>query len=184
MEEIRDDENQNLTFHYNRAERLKNAPQIVKDYYSGDYKMPPKGLFKMLVYSKSSRIMLFVLVACLLLVLFIGLMRPNADEGLYENIPMKLTAFAFQDQIYTQLVMKEPKDDAEKYNENEFDVEVVFNFYDVDDVLNNSIKKTDIYKGNELAIGTTSSDYDILKVEAVIYINKEQSVLKASVTRN
>lgn len=180
MVDIKDDENAELTFHYNRDERLKHAPKMVRDYYSGDYKMPPKGLFKMLVYTKSSRIMLFVLIACLLLALFIGLMSPNAAESSFANIHMKMTAFAFQDSIYTQVILK-PEEDA---TDNTYDVDIDFNFYDVDGALVETVKKTDIYKGNELAIGTTSSDYDILKVEAVVTIDNEQSVLKASVTRN
>ncbi len=180
--EIRDDEAQNLTFHYNREERLKNAPKMVRDYYSGDYKMPPKGLFKMLVYTKSSRIMLFVLIACLLLALFIGLMSPNADEGALSNIKLKLTAFAFQDNIYTQIVLKPDEKNTEKSIETSIDVD--FNFYDVDGALVETVKKTDIYKGNELAIGTTSTDYDILKVEAVVTIDNEQSALKATVKRD
>ncbi len=149
--------------------------------------MPPKGLFKMLVYTKSSRIMLFVLIACLLLTLFIGLMSPNADEGKYSDIPMKLTAFLFQDKIYTQLVMSEPEKQRkgkEGYDGSELEVSVEFHFIDVDDTLVDSNKKTDIYKGNELAIGTTSTDYDILTVEGVVTIDNEQSVLRAKVKRN
>ena len=41
IEETRE-ENQkpedNLVFHYNREERLKRAPKIVQDYYSGNFK--------------------------------------------------------------------------------------------------------------------------------------------------
>ncbi|MBQ0168122.1 MAG: hypothetical protein KBT02_13535 [Treponema sp.] len=184
MEEIHDESEQNLTFHYNRNERLSHAPKMVQDYYSGEYKMPPKGLFKMLVYTKSSRTMLFVLVACLLLTLFIGLMSPNPDEGLFTDVPVKLTAFSFQDTIYAQLVLKEPKDNAENYTETQLPVNVDFRFYDVDETLTESIKKEAFYEGKELAVGTTSADYDIMKVEAVVTMNNEQTVLKATVKRN
>lgn len=184
METREEDDGQNLVFHYSRKERLQNAPQRVKDYYSGDYKMPPKGIFKMLVYTKSSRIMLFVLIACLLLTLFIGLMSPNADEALYADIPMKITAFSFQDTVYAQLTLKAPKQNVEKYEGVSIPVEVSFSFYDVDGALTESIKKTDIYEGNELAFGTTSADYDILSVEASVVINQEQQILKTTVKRN
>ena len=183
METREEGDEQNLVFHYNRSERLKNAPQMVRDYYSGDYKMPPKGLFKMLVYTKSSRIMLFVLIACLLLALFIGLMSPNADEGLYGDVPLKLSAFSFQDTVYTQLTVKEPKNNNTEYDGKHIQVDVTFKFYDVDDTLTETVKKTDFYEGNELSIGTTSADYDILKVEASVNIQNEESVLNATVKR-
>lgn len=184
MEIKEQDETQNLVFHYNREDRIKNAPKMVRDYYNGDYKMPPKGIFKMLVYTKSSRIMLFVLIACLLLVLFVGILSPNADEGLYGDVPMKASAFSFQDTVYAQLTLKAPKQDIEKYTGQQIKVDVTFNFYDVDETLTESIKKSEFYEGNELSIGTTSSDYDILRVETVIAIQNEQSVLKATVKRN
>lgn len=177
------DDSQNLVFHYDRNERLKKAPKMVQDYYSGDYKMPPKGLFKMLVYTKSSRVMLFIMVACLMLVLFIGLMSPNEDEGLYDDVPLKLSAFSFQDTVYTQLIVKAPKKDAESYIGKHIPVEVTFRFYDVDQTLTETVKKTDFYEGNELSFGTTSADYDILKVEASVNIQNEQSVLKTTVKR-
>lgn len=182
--EIKEDDEKNLVFHYDRKSRLENAPKMVQDYYSGNYRMPPKGIFKMLVWTKSSRIMLFVLIACLALTLFIGILSPDADEGLYADVPMKLTAFTFQDTVYTQVVLKKPEKNAESYTESELKVDVTFKFYDVDGALCDSIKKTDFYKGNELAVGTTSEDYDILKVEAVVAINQEQAVLKATVKRN
>lgn len=182
--EIKEENDDSLTFHYKRSERLKSAPKMVQDYYSGEYKMPPKGLFKMLVYTKSSRIMLIVLIICLVMTLFIGILKPGADEGNYADVPMKLTAFSFQDSVYTQLILKVPEKNPENYEDSEMQVDVDFNFYDVDGAQTASIRKTDIYKGNELAIGTTSSDYDILKVEAVVTIGNEQSVMKATVKRN
>lgn len=185
MVEIKEqDEAENLVFHYNREERIQKAPKMVRDYYTGEYKMPPKGLFKMLVYTKSSRIMLFVLVACLVLTLFIGLMSPNADEGLYGDVPMKASAFSFQDTVYAQLTLKAPKKDNKKYEGQHIPVDVTFNFYDVDETLTESVKKSDFYEGNELSFGTTSSDYDILRVEMLVAIQNEQSVLKATVKRD
>ena len=68
IEETRE-ENQkpedNLVFHYNREERLKRAPKIVQDYYSGNFKPYKGGLLKSLVATRGNR-----LLFCMMLVFF------------------------------------------------------------------------------------------------------------------
>ena len=67
IQESRSDDKEELHFFYNREERLKNAPQIVQDYYSGKFK-PAKGFFRIMFATKGNR---FLFVALVLFVAFI-----------------------------------------------------------------------------------------------------------------
>ena len=51
IQESRSDDKEELHFFYNREERLKNAPQIVQDYYSGKFK-PAKGFLELCLQQK------------------------------------------------------------------------------------------------------------------------------------
>ena len=62
MSEQRPENPGELNFYYNREERLKNALRTVKDFYSGKMKTPPRGLIKVLVATKGSRIIFLTLV--------------------------------------------------------------------------------------------------------------------------
>ena len=61
IQEGRSDDKQELHFFYNREERLKNAPQIVQDYYSGKFK-PTKGFFRVMFATKGNRFLFVSLV--------------------------------------------------------------------------------------------------------------------------
>ena len=39
-----------LVFHYSREERLKNAPELVQKYYSGELLTTKRGLFRALLF--------------------------------------------------------------------------------------------------------------------------------------
>ena len=50
--ETREQDENNLEFRYSRSHRLQNAPQNVKDFYSGEYKALKPGLFRVFFQNK------------------------------------------------------------------------------------------------------------------------------------
>ena len=57
--EIRENNEEILSFHYNRSKRLETAPQNVKDFYSGNFNSNSKGILKTIFKNPFSRLMFF-----------------------------------------------------------------------------------------------------------------------------
>ena len=78
-----DEKERGFTFFYNREERLKKAPQSVRDFYAGKM-APKKGLFKVLVSTKGNRFMLMsiaVFVAFIWIFSFLSARNINCVIG-------------------------------------------------------------------------------------------------------
>ena len=84
MSEQRPENPGELNFYYNREERLKNAPRTVKDFYNGKMKTPPRGLIKVLVATKGSRIIFLTLVFVTALGIAISLVDKTATKKLLQ----------------------------------------------------------------------------------------------------
>ena len=74
-----------LNFHYKREDRLKDAPTVVKKYYAGELPTAPKGLFKALVHTKSSRFTFMALILVLALVVALIFLGPKANQNSLGN---------------------------------------------------------------------------------------------------
>ena len=59
MDEGHEDGKEALHYYFNHEERIKRAPKIVRDYYSGEGIQSPKGILKSLVAPKANRFGLF-----------------------------------------------------------------------------------------------------------------------------
>ena len=89
---------QNLTFHYSREERLKKAPPLVQSYYEGDFKAYKPGIFKALVSTKQNRTVFFVLIVCFAVVLVEGFLNKKNQSSI-QGVPLELTAFSFEENV-------------------------------------------------------------------------------------
>lgn len=164
-----------LHFYYNREERLKNAPQPVKDFYSGNFKLN-KG-FRALVGSRANRVLLVTMAICIVFVLFTSVLS-SSDKGKIGSAGMRLTAFAYEEEIYVSL-----KINASKTAVN-IPVEMAALCYDADKQPSVTHKVSEIYKGQELFLRTKFSDYDILTVKAEVTVSGQKQTLQASVQRH
>ena len=92
-----------LNFHYKREDRLKDAPTVVKKYYAGELPTAPKGLFKALVHTKSSRFTFMALILVLALVVALIFFGPKANQNSLGNTEFSLSAFSFEEKIYVSI---------------------------------------------------------------------------------
>ena len=158
------DSEENLVFYYNREERLKTAPQNVKDYYSGKMKKAPKGLFKALVATKELRYVFATLCFVFAIALIAGLtMKDN-----YE-----LSAFSFEETVYVTLKINKTSP-GEK-------ADIVFTAFDEQGGEVNTSTLTQEVNGGECIFRTTFKDYDIIKITADIKCGNQAKVLSAAV---
>ena len=164
-----------LVFRYNREERLRNAPQIVRDAYDG--KMNPVRGFKILWVNKSNR---YILLSLVFFIGFIWVFTAISNTKNYvkiNNIAFEISAFSFQEEVYVTLKVNDKKAD-EKSAPVKVDAEVFFINND-----NQVVEKKElslVYRDGEKTLATKTNDYDIIRVDAIINAsNKEKEVTVA-----
>lgn len=158
-----DEKERGFTFFYNREERLKKAPQSVRDFYAGKM-TPKKGLFKVLVSTKGNR---FMLMSIAVFVAFIWIFSFLSARNISRFIgtECELTAFSYEDSVYVSLQFKALSDEKLKTRMS-IPVLVTFNAYDNSGALINKSEVSDSFTGEELFIRTKFTDYDIIKITA------------------
>lgn len=173
---------ENLHFNYNREERLKKAPQIVQDYYSGKFKLN-KGFYA-LVATRGNRFMLFVLVLCLAVTAFTSVFA-SFEKARIGKVNFKLSAFSFEEEIMVSLKVyaeKMPASLKSKYPDG-IPVQASVSAFDVDKQLSSSKIVSGNFKGDELYLRTKFPDYDILTVRVEVSAMDENCRLTADVQR-
>ena len=180
VKEISDPEKEKNEYHffYNREERLKNAPQIVRDYYSG--KMKPLRGFQALYKNKAN---LFVLLA---LVFFVGIAWIYTGFNRFRNyakineIDCELTAFLYNDEIYVSAAFK--RNIKSKKNDDE---EIKVHFFAINADLQPCDEAEDFvtFKGEQVFLRTKFTDYDIIRIDALVNVSGEEKELSAMVKR-
>lgn len=161
--------NGELLFYYNRADRLKKAPEVVQKSYNGELPTAPKGIFEALVHTKSSRFLLIGLVVVLVATVGIILLGKNENVNSINSVEYNISAFSFEDQIYVSIQPKVSKQEIEQST-----ISIQIQAIDAD---NQVVNQKDIVKEsitNDEFIRTIFTDYDIIKISAKISVNDEQ----------
>ncbi len=170
IEETRD-ENQNpeenLVFHYSRAERLKRAPKIVRDYYSGEFKPYKGGLLKSLVATKANRLLFVTIVFTFGIILFVRYFGPEKKSGTLNKVDVSASAFSYDDSVYASVKFNEAGKKVKSDFTEGVPVWATVTAYDKDGGAVAEEKLIGKYEGNELFLRTTFSDYDIIRIGAV-----------------
>ena len=180
VKEIVDPQREKNEYHffYNRDGRIKNAPQIVQDYYAG--KMKPLRGFQALDKKKSN---LYVLLALVFFVaaawIYTGFNRFRNYAKINE-LDCQLTAFCYADEIYVSCKFsRNPKskktDKAEvkiSYQAINADMQVAWESSDFAD-----------FSGGELFLRTKLTDYDIIRIDALVSVDGEEKELSTPVKR-
>lgn len=168
------DGEENPVFHYNREKRIKNAPEIVKKYYSGEMSQK-RGIFRVLVATKGNRMLLFCLAAAFIITGFMRFFGPTKNSALVTGVPANLSAFSVEDTIYVSLKLSEPAKKFRDQYESAAKVHAVFDAYDADSQKLFTNEIDDVYEGSELFLRTTFRDYDIFNIVASVKIGGEDS---------
>lgn len=174
IEETRPDnpsEEERMVFHYSRSERLKRAPKIVQDYYSGDFKPYKGGLLKSLVNTKSNRLLFVTIIFAFGIILFMNYFGPQKSTGSLSGVDVSLSAFSYEDSLYASLKIKDASKKKKEEYKSGFPVTVTFSVYDKENLVIGERKVSGKYDGKEIFLRTTFSDYDIIKVGAVCSMN-------------
>ena len=165
-----------IVFRYNREERLKNAPQIVRDAYEG--KMNPVRGFKILWVNKSNR---YILLSLILFVGFVWVFTAINNTRSYakiNNIAFEMTSFSFQDEVYVTLKVNDKKA-TEKSPPVKIEAEVFFINND-----NQIVEKKElslVYRDGEQTLATKTRDYDIIRVDAIINADSKEKEVSTAV---
>lgn len=175
-----------LVFHYNRENRISRAPSRVKSAYDGTMKKPPKGFFRALIHTKSSRIMLIVMVLVLGFTVASLLTGGSKSKGRIEDIIFRLSAFSFEDTIYISLQISPDEKMQSKTKSilpKERIIDAIFSFKNAEgeSLVQQSLTKT--FENNEIFLRTTLSDYDILSVDCVLQIDNQDIMLETRVEK-
>lgn len=177
-----DDEEQ-MVFHYSREERLRHAPKIVQDYYSGDFGPYKGGLFRSLVNTKANRLLFVAIVFCFGIVMFMNLFGPQKNVGSAGGVSVDLSAFSYDETVYASFCFE----DAGKKRRADFadgvPVFVTFSALGADSLVIAEEKVAGKYDGNELFLRTTFTDYDIVMIRAVGVLNESYSTLESGIER-
>ncbi len=174
-----DKDNQNgLHFYYDRDERLKNAPRVVKDFYNGNMKTPQIGLIRVLVANKATRIMFLTIVLLTALGIAISLVEKSSNTDKKDGIRYSLNAFSFDETIYVTVKL-----DEKSGYDKDTDVDLIIAALDKTGTVVEKNNLSGTYSGKECFFRTTFYDYDIMIIEAVIKSGENSIVLTAPVEK-
>ena len=161
-----------LVFRYNREERLKNAPQIVRDAYEG--KMNPVRGFKVLWVNKSNRYILLSLIIFIGFVWVFTAINNTRSYAKINNTSFEIAAFSFEEEVYVTLKVND-----KKANEKSPPVKVNAQVFFINND-NQIIEKKElslVYRDGEETLATKAHDYDIIRVDSIITAyDKEKEV--------
>jgi len=154
-----------LIFHYSREERLKKAPQNVRDYYDGKMNVK-RGLLKSLVATKGNRYMLFSIALCMAAIFMVSKFGATSETNSIDGTNIELTAFTFEDTVYVSTKLEAVSKLANKDDVSEI---VIALDKDKKELFNATC--SDFYDGKKLVLRTTFSDNEIeyIKAEVEIY---------------
>ncbi|MCR4821960.1 MAG: hypothetical protein K5873_03695 [Treponema sp.] len=186
IEESREDkvsEEEQMVFHYSREERLKHAPEIVRDYYSGKFAPYKGGLLKSLVNTRGNRLLLVTIVFAFGIIWFVNYFGPQKSSAVLAGVDVHLSAFSYDDAVYASLKIEE----APKKKRGDFargiPVTAVISAYDSENSLLSEKKLLGKYDGKEVFLRTTFTDYDIIKVSALCTINDSYASLESEIEK-
>ncbi len=168
---------EDLHFHYNREDRIKRAPSIVRSHYDGSEKLPPKGFFKSLVHTKSSRFLLGSIVLLVIMILFAVNIDIDKKSATILSIPFELNAFLYDETVYVTLTASETS------VANDLEVSVYFSALNEQDIVQEQSSIHSIFDGNENFYRTTFTKYDILLIECDISLGDEMVQLRTKVQK-
>ncbi|WP_294430221.1 hypothetical protein [uncultured Treponema sp.] len=188
FDETRSDDEQNhsderLVFHYNREERLKHAPEIVQDYYSGKFHPYKGGLFKSLVNTRANRLLFVTIIFAFGIILFVNYFGPQKSSGSLAGVDVKLSAFSYEDSVYASLKLDKASKKKLAGFKDGVPVSATFSAHDKEGVVVQEVKVLGKYEGKELFLRTTFSDYDIISIDAVCSMLDSFSSLETQIEK-
>lgn len=172
------DGEEKIVFRYNREERLKKAPQIVRDYYDGKLQ-PVKGIRVFWVY-KQNRYVLFSLILFIAFVWGYSGLNSTRRYTRMNNVDFDLMAFSYEEEVYVNLKVMNKKADEKS---PPVKVEAEFFFIDADNQLIEKKEMSLVYRNGEEYLRTKIRDYDIIRVDIILTVDGKDKEISTTVKR-
>lgn len=179
VEEIKPDDpkEEKLHFYYNREERIAKAPANVQEYYRGGMR-PVKGI--KVLFSKQNRWIFLSLIFFVAVTLIYNGFNKSRNYALINSLDCEIQAFCYEEEIFVNLKVKRNKSSTEIKPKN-----VEAEFFVIDP--NNQVgdKKTELlcYEGGEQIIRAKFTDFDIIRVDAIVNVDGEEKEISTPVKR-
>ncbi len=168
-----------LNFRYNRARRLEQAPDIVRETYRRGY-TPNKGFIKGLTANAGLRSILFVIVLLSVVIVGLSVFADNPDTARLPGATARLKAFLYGDTVYVSLSIEPEKGATGAL------LPVSASIVGLDAageaVANQSVSGT--WAGQTYVLRAPLRDYELTKVRVALRFGETDAELVAAVDRN
>lgn len=178
VDEGHPEEGNGFHYYYNREERLKNAPQIVKDYYDGKMN-PPRGFFKVLVSTRANKFLFFTLVVLTAFSLVYGKVMGASSKGELAGIKYELSSFAYDEEVFSSVKVSATPEQIK----NPVKVQVTFYLTDADKQTGSGYEEELLLVNTEDYIRLKIQDYEYTRCTAIVKAGSESVQLECSVKR-
>lgn len=174
IEERKKLEAQGIVFHYDRERRLENQPRI-KAMYEKQENLP-KGFFNVLKAAPGGKFLIITIIMLMAVIVLLGIFNRTGEDKI-AGVPVSITAFSFEDQIYTTLKF----DAAENITQGVISAEIAV--MDSQSTIIDKKVYEQFYDGSELVIRTIFTDFDITRVVAVVRFNGEEKTIHTAISK-
>ena len=163
---------------YNRSERLKRAPEAVQQMYEPDY-IKKISLLKSLTATRSSRSVLFAIVAVFALTFLSFLFKTDRQAGKIQGIPVKLEFLTQQEYLYVNISFG-ATDQSDDY-ELPLTVRITASNRDTEQKESKTVEV--IYIGSVLSVPVQFPAHTYKQLEAVILTDDKALSLRSAVKK-
>jgi hypothetical protein len=179
-----------VVFQYNRERWLASSPQNVQDYHAGKIFMP-KGFFRAFTATPGLRLTFITMLGLFVMVVisYVSLDPARATVG---GVSATLLAAVSDGQVFVAVELAPPapgrpllrKARPRDGNGGEaVFVQAEVRFFDGDSALFAARNLEGLYAGEKALLRTNIEDYDILKVEAQVFVGDASTTLKRKIAR-
>ncbi len=176
-DEISDNEEE-LVFHYKKGSFRNREQSVYSDIATGK-SGPAKGFFKVLVSTKGNKMMLFTMLMCMALFVFLSFFREKANAKTIHDVNCVLSSFSFDGSIYTSLEFKKL---SKSHDNRPARFSILFECLDFD---GNVVDKLETFSEINLSgsspVHAVFSDFDIKKIRCSVSCGNDEVSLESVV---
>lgn len=180
-----------LHFYYKKGEFRQyydNDKMPLRDLAEGKG-LPKRGLFRVLVSTKTNRAIFTGMIMCFALVLALNFLRGSANSGTVGGMYCELTAFSFQEQLFASVEIRPSYLTKKHHRPGPYGQKLftaAFSVTNSDGELSEKSEQEFLYdsaEGKSRFLRATFGDYDAGRVSCTLSLGGETLRLSASVQR-
>ena len=171
-----------LVFYYKKGEFRKHESEKLRNIATG-LDSPARGFFKVLVATKGNRILFITMMMCFILMLVMSIFSAKSNVDTVGDVTCELTAFSFQDSIYTSLKLKKSRN-APKDVSGYRCLSISFFLTDADGNIAaryDTDYSFDMENSSEQFVRATFNDYDAYSASCTVSCGEDSRIIKSSI---